>query len=315
MAGTASVKALDDVSLTIGANEFYTLLGPSGCGKSTLLRMLAGFEHPTAGALFLDGRDLSGDPPNRRPINIVFQSYALFPHMSVVRNIAFGLERLGWSRSEVAARVTAMLRLVRLVEYGSRFPSQLSGGQQQRVALARALAPSPRLLLLDEPMSALDVKLRREMQIELKRIQHETGITFLLVTHDQEEALSLSSRISVMHEGRVLQTGAPSEIFERPANRFVAGFMGSNVLPGGMFGLSASFVSIRPEQVLLSHGESDGLCGRIVDLNYLGARLACRIALDSGGELEASMAPGTWAALGQRVTCHIPVTALVELSA
>ena len=197
-AGVATFRALDDVSLTIQTNEFFTLLGPSGCGKTTLLRLLAGFEHPTAGVILLDGKHVADDPPNRRPVNTVFQSYALFPHMSVAQNVAFGLERQGLRGAAVTERVAAMLKLVRLDHIAERRPQQLSGGQQQRVALARALAPQPRLLLLDEPLSALDLKLRRGMQVELKRIQRETGITFVLVTHDQEEALSMSDRIAVM---------------------------------------------------------------------------------------------------------------------
>ena len=313
--GGFAVKALDDVSLTIEANEFFTLLGPSGCGKSTLLRMLAGFEHPATGAVFIDGRDVSIDPPNRRPVNIVFQSYALFPHMTVAQNIAFGLEQLGHGKRETKVKVEAMLRLVRLEGYGSRFPAQLSGGQQQRVALARALAPAPRLLLLDEPMSALDVKLRREMQIELKRIQRETGITFLLVTHDQDEALSLSSRIAVMHGGRVMQTGTPSDIFERPANPFVARFMGWNVMPGAFFGIDAPFVAIRPEQIELSEGNGEGPGGRIVDTHYFGSRISCRVLLDAGAEIEAGLAAGRRFEPGRRVTCHIPAPAFVELGA
>ena len=214
-------------------NEFFTLLGPSGCGKTTLLRLLAGFEHPTAGTILLDGKHLVDDPPNKRPVNTVFQSYALFPHMTIEQNVAFGLERKGLRGAAVKERVSAMLRLVRLEALAQRRPDQLSGGQQQRVALARALAPQPRLLLLDEPLSALDLKLRRGMQVELKRIQRETGITFVLVTHDQEEALSMSDRIAVMNQGRVLQLGRPDDIYERPVSRFVADFIGeANVLPG-----------------------------------------------------------------------------------
>ena len=257
--GAGAVRALDDVSLDIAANEFFTLLGPSGCGKTTLLRLLAGFEHPTSGTLRLDGRDLTLDPPNKRPVNTVFQSYALFPHMSVARNVGFGLARLGIDGAAASARVAAMLRLVHLEAMAERLPAQLSGGQQQRVALARALAPGPRLLLLDEPLSALDLKLRRGMQVELKRLQRETGITFVLVTHDQEEALSMSDRIAVMQAGRIMQLGAPAEIYERPVTRFVADFIGeANVLPGALFGHAAPFVAIRPERIGLVPGPNAG---------------------------------------------------------
>ena len=316
-AGPDSVTALDDVSLTIKANEFFTLLGPSGCGKTTLLRMIAGFEHPTHGAILLDDRNVLEDPPHRRPVNIVFQSYALFPHMSVAENVAFGLERLGQRRADVAARVEAMLRLVRLEGFDSRRPHQLSGGQQQRVALARALAPAPKLLLLDEPLSALDVKLRREMQVELKRIQRETGITFLLVTHDQEEALSMSDRIAVMEAGRVLQTGRPADIYERPASRFVADFMGGNVLPGDALGLLAPFAAIRPERVeVWPDGSGAGLGGRLIETTYLGARTAYMIALDIGVTLRAEQKslPGPLDP-GQRVLCRFPGDALTALEA
>ncbi|MDR3460990.1 MAG: ABC transporter ATP-binding protein [Beijerinckiaceae bacterium] len=316
-AGPGAVTALDDVSLTIKAEEFFTLLGPSGCGKSTLLRMIAGFEHPTRGAILLDHRDVIADPPHRRPVNIVFQSYALFPHMSVAENVAFGLERLGQRRAAVAARVEAMLRLVRLEGFGDRRPHQLSGGQQQRVALARAVAPAPKLLLLDEPLSALDVKLRREMQVELKRIQRKTGITFLLVTHDQEEALSLSDRIAVMEAGRVLQVGRPADIYERPASRFVADFMGGNVLPGDALGLTAPFAAIRPERVeVLAEGSGPGLGGRLIEITYLGARIAYTVALDIGVTLRAEQQalPGPLEP-GQRVLCRLPGDALAALEA
>jgi len=221
-----TVRALDSVDLDIREGEFFTLLGPSGCGKTTLLRLLAGFEQPTAGAIRLYGRDLAGLPPFRRPVNTVFQNYALFPHMSVSDNIAFGLEMQNWTRPAIVERVEEMLALVKLGGYGGRRPAQLSGGQQQRVALARALANQPQVLLLDEPLSALDLKLRKEMQIELKRLQLETGITFVFVTHDQEEALTMSDRLAVMQDGRLLQVGTPAEIYERPTRRFVADFIG-----------------------------------------------------------------------------------------
>jgi spermidine/putrescine transport system ATP-binding protein len=219
-------KALDAVSVTIRENEFFTLLGPSGCGKTTLLRLIAGFDFPTDGSILLYGEDIATLPPFKRPVNTVFQNYALFPHMTVGQNIGFGLEMLGKSGHEISARVDEMLRLVQMTELKDRKTSQISGGQQQRVALARALAPKPKVLLLDEPLSALDYKLRKDMQIELKRLQHETGITFIFVTHDQEEALTMSDRIAVMNKGHILQVGAPRDIYEKPAERFVANFIG-----------------------------------------------------------------------------------------
>ncbi len=218
--------ALNNVSLSVNANEFFTLLGPSGCGKTTLLRLLAGFETPDAGSVTLDGKDITGDPANRRPVNTVFQSYALFPHMTIAQNIGFGLRMLGTPRDVIERVTKEMLDLVKLSAMSSRKPAQLSGGQQQRVALARALAPSPRVLLLDEPLSALDLKLRKEMQIEMKRIQRDSHTTFLFVTHDQEEALTMSDRIAVMDQGCVQQVGSPTEIYENPANAFVAAFIG-----------------------------------------------------------------------------------------
>jgi spermidine/putrescine transport system ATP-binding protein len=231
--GSDSVRALDDVSIIIRENEFFTLLGPSGCGKTTLLRLIAGFDFPTEGAILLYGEDIAPLPPYKRPVNTVFQNYALFPHMTVGQNVGFGLEMLGKPKPEVEARVNKMLKLVRMEELKNRRTSQISGGQQQRVALARALAPQPKVLLLDEPLSALDFKLRKDMQIELKRLQHETGITFIFVTHDQEEALTMSDRIAVMNKGRILQVGSPRDIYDRPAERFVANFIGdTNFLEG-----------------------------------------------------------------------------------
>lgn len=315
--GVGAVKALDNVSLDIQSNEFFTLLGPSGCGKTTLLRLLAGFEHPTAGAILVDNKHVANDPPNQRPVNTVFQSYALFPHMTVEQNVAFGLERLGRSGAEIKVRVAAMLRLVRLEAMAKRHPHQLSGGQQQRVALARALAPAPRLLLLDEPLSALDLKLRRGMQVELKRIQRETGITFVLVTHDQEEALSMSDRIAVMENGRVLQLGRPADVYERPNCRFVADFIGeANVLPGALVGSLVAYVAIRPERVMLvrAGAAEDGLSGRVVEVTYLGATTACVIALTDGTlvKVERSDLPGGLAA-GQPIACLFPADALLPL--
>jgi spermidine/putrescine transport system ATP-binding protein len=305
--GASAVRALDDVSLTIAAGEFFTLLGPSGCGKTTLLRLIAGFEAPTAGAILLDGREITGLPPNRRPVNTVFQSYALFPHLGVAQNISFGLEMLGKPRGEVAARTAAMLSLVKLEALADRRPAQLSGGQQQRVALARALAPQPRVLLLDEPLSALDLKLRKEMQGELKRLQRETGITFVFVTHDQEEALTMSDRIAVMQAGRIRQVGSPREIYTRPATRFVADFIGeTNVLtgttvPGGVRldggavveaqGAAAPgrvTVAVRPEQVrLVPAGEAGAIPARLRDLVYFGTDTHCHLTLHDGTEVVA----------------------------
>jgi spermidine/putrescine transport system ATP-binding protein len=231
--GEARVAAVHGANLSIRQNEFFTLLGPSGCGKTTLLRLIAGFEFPQEGELALYGDNIAEMPPFRRPINTVFQSYALFPHMSVADNIGFGLKMLGKSRDDISARVAAMLKLVKMEQFAKRATSQLSGGQQQRVALARALAPAPKVLLLDEPLSALDYKLRKEMQIELKRLQAETGITFVFVTHDQEEALTMSDRIAVMSSGNILQVGSPRDIYDRPADRFVADFIGeTNFLKG-----------------------------------------------------------------------------------
>src|SRR6185369_13515806 len=252
--GSEAFHALDNVSVTIRQNEFFTLLGPSGCGKTTLLRMIAGFELPTAGDILLDGQPVAHLPPFKRQVNTVFQSYALFPHLTVAQNIAFGLEMLGRPKSEIESQVTKMLKLVQMEPMRNRKTNQISGGQQQRVALARALAPHPKVLLLDEPLSALDLKLRKEMQIELKRLQHETGITFVFVTHDQEEALTMSDRIAVMSKGRILQVGSPRDIYDRPAERFVANFIGdTNFLEGDVKSSNASKARV----ALLAGGEVD----------------------------------------------------------
>ena len=247
-AGQDGVRALDDVSVAIRQNEFFTLLGPSGCGKTTLLRLIAGFEQPTSGEILLKGKPVEHLPPYQRAVNTVFQSYALFPHMTVAQNIAFGLEMRNEAKEKVGSVVEEMLALVKMTGLGGRRPTQLSGGQQQRVALARALANHPEVLLLDEPLSALDLKLRQEMRSELKNLQRRTGITFVFVTHDQEEALTMSDRIAVMSKGKIQQLGAPLDIYERPVNRFVADFIGdtnfveaagrqgrrrSRALPGG----------------------------------------------------------------------------------
>jgi spermidine/putrescine transport system ATP-binding protein len=225
--GKDKVLALSDVTVAIQNNEFFTLLGPSGCGKTTLLRLIAGFDHPTEGVIKLHDLDISHLPPYQRSVNTVFQSYALFPHMTVAQNISFGLEMLGKPKSQIKETVGDMLALVQMENLRNRRTDQISGGQQQRVALARALAPQPQVLLLDEPLAALDYKLRKEMQIELKRLQHETGITFIFVTHDQEEALTMSDRIAVMDAGRILQVGTPRQIYNHPLERFVADFIGS----------------------------------------------------------------------------------------
>lgn len=225
--------AVDNISLTIEGGEFFSLLGPSGCGKSTTLSMIGGFETPSAGGIYLGGEDVSRQPPYRRDVNTVFQSYALFPHLDIFENVAFGLRRRKLPRAEINSRVNEMLELVDLGRFGKRKPGQLSGGQQQRVALARALVNRPKLLLLDEPLGALDLKLRKQMQLELKRIQAEIGITFLFVTHDQEEAMVMSDRLAVMSRGRIEQVGTPADVYDHPATEFVASFLGvSNLIPG-----------------------------------------------------------------------------------
>ena len=282
-----SVTAIREASLEIGDNEFFTLLGPSGCGKTTLLRMIAGFEDVTEGAIFLYGEEIEGLPPNRRPVNTVFQQYALFPHMTVAENVAFGMQRLKRPAAETEARTRRMLDMVELGGLAQRKPHQLSGGQQQRVALARAMAPSPKVLLLDEPLSALDLKLRQAMRVELKQLQEETGITFVFVTHDQEEALTMSDRITVMSAGGIRQVGTPHEIYEKPCNRFVADFIGeTNLLdvtveevsgggrclcrlangarleceaPGAPRQGTAGCVSIRPERLSIAMPGGDSL--------------------------------------------------------
>ena len=316
------LRALDNVSVDIRRNEFFTLLGPSGCGKTTLLRMIAGFEVPTSGAIFLEDQDITVIPPFKRPVNTVFQSYALFPHLTVSQNIAFGLEMLGRPRSEITATVKEMLDLVRMGEMADRLPAQLSGGQQQRVALARAIAPRPSVLLLDEPLSALDLKLRKQMQIELKRMQTDTGITFIFVTHDQEEALTMSDRIAVMSAGNILQIGSPHEIYNHPANRFVAGFIGeSNFLSGtvteagrgdarpvtvrlsggreveaaaaaGETPAGEVSLAIRPEQIIIRKaGEAAVVPGVVANAVYFGTDVHCYITTDAGETVVARVAP------------------------
>ena len=253
--------AVNDVSLDIFQKELFCLLGGSGCGKTTLLRMLAGFEQPTSGNIFIDGVDMAGIPPYNRPVNMMFQSYALFPHMNVEDNVAFGLRQDGLPRAEVRARVADMLALVQLTQFGKRKPHQLSGGQKQRVALARALVKQPKLLLLDEPLGALDKKLREQTQFELVNIQDRTGVTFVVVTHDQEEAMTLSSRIGVMNQGQIAQTGTPTEIYEFPNNRFVADFIGSvNLFEGRIIDEDNDYVRIASDEagckIFINHGVS-----------------------------------------------------------
>lgn len=271
-----TVTALDDVSLDIRPNEFFALLGPSGCGKTTLLRILAGLDDPDEGTVELDGADLVAMPAHRRPINLMFQSYALFPHLDVARNVAYGLQREKRPKAEIRERVSEALTTVGLAGLQRRRIDQLSGGQRQRVALARAIVKRPRLLLLDEPLGALDKQIRTQMQIELKRLQHEVGITFVVVTHDQEEAMSMADRIAVLRNGRVEQLASPTELYERPASRFVAEFIGStNVFePDEPGGSGTTAVSVRPERIRLDDADepSDGpsLAGTVADVQFYG---------------------------------------------
>jgi putative spermidine/putrescine transport system ATP-binding protein len=239
------VTAVDDVSFAIEPGEFITLLGPSGSGKTTTLMMIAGFDHPTAGEIYIDGTPLVGVPPYRRGIGMVFQSYALFPHMTVAENVGFALKQRGAAKAEIASRIAETLEIVRLGGYEARYPRQLSGGQQQRVALARAIIFHPRVLLMDEPLSALDKQLREELQLEMKRLHKQLGITFIYVTHDQREALIMSDRVAVMNHGRIEQVGSPSDLYDRPANRFVAGFIGeSNFLEGAVAGADGREITL-----------------------------------------------------------------------
>ncbi|MFV9505862.1 MAG: ABC transporter ATP-binding protein [Oscillochloridaceae bacterium umkhey_bin13] len=249
------VYAVDHVSLQIRDGEFFSMLGPSGCGKTTTLRMIAGFEYPTSGEIMIHGRAMAAIPPHKRPVNTVFQSYALFPHMTVEQNVAFGLEMQGVPKAEIGPRVQEALDMVRLGGFAARRPRQMSGGQQQRVALARALINHPEVLLLDEPLGALDQKLRKEMQLELKSLQHRVGITFIFVTHDQEEALTMSDRIAVMSHGKVLQVGTPTEIYERPTCKFVADFIGeTNFVDGKVIENGGNFATIETPDGLMFRG-------------------------------------------------------------
>ena len=289
------VKAVNQVDLELNDGEFFSMLGPSGSGKTTCLRMIAGFDRPTSGRIFLYGQDVSNLPPYERDVNTVFQDYALFPHMTVEANIAYGLMIKGVSPKERMSRVGEMLDLVRLPGFGYRKPSQLSGGQRQRVALARALINHPKVLLLDEPLGALDLKLRQQMQVELKNIQREVGITFIFVTHDQEEALTMSDRIAVFNEGRIEQIGSPAEIYETPASPFVAGFVGTSNLISGEVAKrltgSEQMFSVRPEKMRLGlmDGKADksmlSLDGVVRDVVYLGLFTRYLVGTDSGLEI------------------------------
>lgn len=329
-----TVTALHGVSLDILENEFFTLLGPSGCGKTTLLRSIAGFEDVTEGVIKLKGQDITGQPPHKRPVNTVFQQYALFPHMTVTENVMFGLLRSNWSKPRAVQRVREVLDLVQLTEFAQRKPDQMSGGQQQRVALARALAPRPEVLLLDEPLSALDLKLRQAVRVELKALQRETGIAFIFVTHDQEEALTMSDRIAVMSAGRVQQIGTPREIYETPVNRFVADFIGETnlldvdvqsvtggiaqiTLPGGhAFTCPAAAVidpgkghlSVRPERITLCETGAGNFDATVIGQVYLGTdiHLQLRLADDEKIDVrlqnsEATAVPETGTRLGLKL--------------
>jgi putrescine transport system ATP-binding protein len=313
--------AVDNQTLNVYEREFHALLGPSGCGKTTLLRMLAGFEEPTGGSIWLDGKPLSGVPPHKRPVNMMFQSYALFPHMTVEANVAFGLKQDGMPKDQIAARVAEMLKLVKMEQFARRKPDQLSGGQRQRVALARAVAKRPKVLLLDEPLGALDKKLREETQFELIDLQYELGLTFVIVTHDQEEAMTMSDRISVMDHGRIVQVAPPAEIYEAPNSRYVADFIGSvNMFEGSVTaagsdrveiaakdGLTISadstvtvtkgqvaWFAVRPEKVRIGHDApasvaTNAVAGEVLDIAYFGDMTLYNVRLPSGQQVRASL--------------------------
>jgi len=311
-AGPDEVVAVDDIDLDIEQGEFFSLLGPSGSGKTTVLRMIAGFELPTAGAILLDGQDVTRLAPYDRDVNTVFQDYALFPHMTVQENVEYGLKVKGAKRADRRARAAEMLESVRLGQFGGRRPHQLSGGQRQRVALARALVNRPKVLLLDEPLGALDLKLREEMQVELKQVQRDVGITFVFVTHDQGEALSMSNRIAVFNHGRIEQVGTPREIYEHPATSFVAGFVGtSNLLPAAMsarlLGIDRPH-SVRPERIRVVRAEtSEGevvVSGVVDDVQYLGADCRIRVRLDPGDGVPA----------GHQLLANVPSDGLVGVA-
>jgi putrescine transport system ATP-binding protein len=315
--------AVDNVSLDIFKREFFSLLGPSGCGKTTLLRMLAGFETPSEGQILLEGEDMSGVPPYQRPVNMMFQSYALFPHMNVEKNIAFGLKQDGVPRPEIERRVAEVIELVQLGRFAKRKPHQLSGGQRQRVALARSLVKKPKMLLLDEPLGALDKNLRTQTQFELMNIQEETGITFVIVTHDQEEAMTVSSRIAVMDHGRIVQVSTPGELYEYPNSRYVAEFIGEvNMLEGRVAGREGDhllvqspqagcaietgassdeplgrqvWIAVRPEKLMISKdpptdGSRNCMTGQVWDIGYLGNLSIYHVKLDSGKMVTATQA-------------------------
>ena len=314
----AATMAVDEVSLSVAAGEFFALLGPSGCGKTTLLRLIAGFETPDSGRIVIDGVEMNAVPPYARPVNMMFQSYALFPHLDVAGNIAFGLRQEGMERRRRDARVADMLALVQMSEYARHRPHELSGGQKQRVALARALAKMPKLLLLDEPLAALDRKLREETRVELTGIQERIGTTFLVVTHDQQEALGMAGRVAVMHRGRLVQTGTPAEIYERPNSRFVADFVGTaNLFEGevvaGFNALSLAIagvrvlvplpsrmelsaggravLALRPEKLVVARERPTGfaLPATIVSVGYQGAQSVIHLASDAGPPLRAHL--------------------------
>ncbi|MGB3644587.1 MAG: ABC transporter ATP-binding protein [Mesorhizobium sp.] len=312
--------AVNDLSLSIFEREFFALLGASGCGKSTLLRMLAGFEEPTSGRILLDGQDLRGIPPYRRPVNMMFQSYALFPHMSVEKNIAFGLKQEGMPKADIEKRVAEMLKLVKLEPFAKRKPHQLSGGQRQRVALARSVAKRPKVLLLDEPLGALDKKLREETQFELMDLQQNLGLTFVVVTHDQEEAMTMADRIAILDKGEVMQVATPTEVYEAPTSRFVANFVGNvNMFEGKVAASDATTAritgasgaqividsagaaaagadvafAIRPEKIKVSSKRPaeavNALEGEVYDIAYLGDMTVYHVKLDDGQVVRASM--------------------------
>ena len=287
--------ALDSVNLSVQAGEFLTVLGASGSGKTTTLRLIAGFDRPTSGSILMDGTDLAPLPPFRRPVNTVFQHYALFPHMSVRDNVGYGLRMQKVAPAEIGRRVDEALAMVRLDDFGGRAPKQLSGGQQQRVALARALVNRPRVLLLDEPLGALDLKLRREMQLELKQLQTQVGITFIYVTHDQEEALTMSDRIVLMRAGRIEQIGTPREMYDSPRSRYVADFIGDT----NLLRLGNDEVSVRPEHVQLIAADGGGMPGLVDAVTFVGSSYRVRVALADGQRVVAlQSAPRE---IGQRV--------------
>ncbi|MCV2869660.1 ABC transporter ATP-binding protein [Defluviimonas sp. WL0002] len=288
-----TVRAVDRVDLAIDEGSFFAMLGPSGSGKTTCLRLISGFEKPTTGSIRIFGEDMGDVPPNRRHVNTVFQDYALFPHMNVRDNVAYGLMVKGVERRTRHERAEELLSLVKLDGFGERKPAQLSGGQRQRVALARALVNEPRVLLLDEPLGALDLKLREAMQDELKALQRRLGITFVFVTHDQGEALSMADRVAVFNDGRIAQVGTPSDVYDRPATRFVADFVGSsNVLPPDLtrsFGGPRLWASLRPESIRFTGASDPKAKGRVTALRYLGS--GTRVALETGGQEIAVLVP------------------------